>query len=263
MVFKSISLAVTALVLSNGLNAAVVNYDYVGRVTVMSGFGDFNGLNLGDYLTGSFSYDTDALPTTTEGFWSATYKLNSPQSLVTTVNNETYTYDSYTATVEDGPALPPVERDSFALETSPIVLLFDPRSSPLSSVSLDFQNTGNLFPLESISLPNNLNLTDFPLSSGLLSYLIGSFPVNPTDDFYWRTGPQTRHYVGASGENVIVQQDDPDYLEWLALGNETVGINKVHFQLTSLSVSAVPIPAAVWLFGSGLLGLIAVARRKA
>lgn len=28
-------------------------------------------------------------------------------------------------------------------------------------------------------------------------------------------------------------------------------------------VSAVPIPAAVWLFGSGLLGLVAVARRKA
>lgn len=30
----------------------------------------------------------------------------------------------------------------------------------------------------------------------------------------------------------------------------------------SMSVSQVPIPAAVWLFGSGLLGLIGVARRK-
>jgi len=27
--------------------------------------------------------------------------------------------------------------------------------------------------------------------------------------------------------------------------------------------SAIPIPASVWLFGSGLLGLIGVARRKA
>jgi hypothetical protein len=27
-------------------------------------------------------------------------------------------------------------------------------------------------------------------------------------------------------------------------------------------VSPVPIPAAVWLFGSGLLGLIGIARRK-
>jgi hypothetical protein len=29
-----------------------------------------------------------------------------------------------------------------------------------------------------------------------------------------------------------------------------------------MTPSAVPVPAAVWLFGSGLLGLIGVARRK-
>ena len=33
--------------------------------------------------------------------------------------------------------------------------------------------------------------------------------------------------------------------------------------LTAASVSAVPVPAAVWLFASGLVGLIGVARRKA
>ena len=32
--------------------------------------------------------------------------------------------------------------------------------------------------------------------------------------------------------------------------------------MMGLEVSAVPIPAAVWLFGSGLLGLIGIARRK-
>ena len=31
---------------------------------------------------------------------------------------------------------------------------------------------------------------------------------------------------------------------------------------TSLSTSAVPVPAAVWLFGSGLLGLVGISRRK-
>lgn len=31
----------------------------------------------------------------------------------------------------------------------------------------------------------------------------------------------------------------------------------------SMSIATVPVPAAVWLFGSGLLGLIGVARRKA
>ncbi|GMQ84123.1 MAG: hypothetical protein BMS9Abin06_0883 [Gammaproteobacteria bacterium] len=40
----------------------------------------------------------------------------------------------------------------------------------------------------------------------------------------------------------------------LPLGDNTGGI--------SLNVSAVPVPAAVWLFGSGLLGLVGVARRN-
>jgi hypothetical protein len=34
------------------------------------------------------------------------------------------------------------------------------------------------------------------------------------------------------------------------------------FRVSSLSYSVVPIPAAAWLFGSGLLGLIGISRRK-
>ena len=37
---------------------------------------------------------------------------------------------------------------------------------------------------------------------------------------------------------------------------------ELHLEGTVSSVSAVPVPAAVWLFGSGLLGLVGVARRK-
>jgi hypothetical protein len=33
-------------------------------------------------------------------------------------------------------------------------------------------------------------------------------------------------------------------------------------QLAAVDLTAVPVPAAVWLFGSGLLGLVGVARRK-
>jgi hypothetical protein len=58
-------------------------------------------------------------------------------------------------------------------------------------------------------------------------------------------------------------------------GNDTIGGDPMdngpftgfsaNFDITSVhvtSVSTVPVPAAVWLFGSGLLGLVGVARRK-
>jgi hypothetical protein len=68
----------------------------------------------------------------------------------------------------------------------------------------------------------------------------------------------------------------------LALVNLGGGINTASFQFTSPatltdlfttsttvtstsfsgSITAVPVPAAVWLFGSGLLGLVGIARRK-
>ena len=46
-------------------------------------------------------------------------------------------------------------------------------------------------------------------------------------------------------------------------GLTTVGDHTGFFDAISInSVAPVPVPAAVWLFGSGLLGLIGVARRK-
>jgi hypothetical protein len=41
------------------------------------------------------------------------------------------------------------------------------------------------------------------------------------------------------------------------IADESWGLNNVQVE-----VSAVPVPAAVWLFGSGLLGLIVIARKK-
>ncbi|WP_155325819.1 VPLPA-CTERM sorting domain-containing protein [Desulfosarcina ovata] len=38
--------------------------------------------------------------------------------------------------------------------------------------------------------------------------------------------------------------------------------NGTRIEIDNVSVSAVPVPAAVWLLGSGLIGLISVKRRK-
>ncbi|VAW51890.1 hypothetical protein MNBD_GAMMA05-1985 [hydrothermal vent metagenome] len=49
---------------------------------------------------------------------------------------------------------------------------------------------------------------------------------------------------------------------WLDNGNDDIG-KFDNVLVTGDVIPAVPVPAAVWLFGSGLLGLIGVARRKA
>jgi len=46
---------------------------------------------------------------------------------------------------------------------------------------------------------------------------------------------------------------------WQTGLNEDAGEN---YESATITVNAVPVPAAVWLFGSGLIGLVGVARRK-
>ncbi len=44
-------------------------------------------------------------------------------------------------------------------------------------------------------------------------------------------------------------------------GGSTVSNNQ-QFYINTLDVTAVPVPAAAWLFGSGLIGLVGIARRR-
>jgi len=48
-----------------------------------------------------------------------------------------------------------------------------------------------------------------------------------------------------------------------ALGNEAAAGADAGMALVAANSTVVPVPAAVWLFGSGLLGLVGIARRKA
>jgi hypothetical protein len=46
------------------------------------------------------------------------------------------------------------------------------------------------------------------------------------------------------------------------LGDVPRGESRIEFYLEGLNITPVPVPAAVWLFGSGLLALIGISRRK-
>jgi len=49
---------------------------------------------------------------------------------------------------------------------------------------------------------------------------------------------------------------------YLSLNDALDFTKKGKFETTGLAVTSVPVPAAAWLFGSGLIGLVGVSRRK-
>ena len=95
------------------------------------------------------------------------------------------------------------------------------------------------------------------LSSGLLAGLrVGTFMfVTGAADI----ATLTFTAVGAAGSSTLVTVADGAGLG----GGWSPAMDLYEAGTVNIAASAVPIPAAVWLFGSGLLGLIGIARRKA
>lgn len=68
--------------------------------------------------------------------------------------------------------------------------------------------------------------------------------------------------IGCGGNTMQVGQGGSTSLTYAGASSNGVAHNSVTSHTYFTSASAVPIPAAVWLFGSGLLGLVGIARRK-
>lgn len=127
-----------------------------------------------------------------------------------------------------------------------------------SGVVLSFLNFLNA-PLGSLSLVNATN----PASLGLSSVAVDSAQHNYTSIM--------SDFAAAAGLGVD-DQISKISLEFFATGDFSFGGNivpdgrsdaSVWFDNVSIGApSAVPVPAAVWLFSSGLLGLVGIARRK-
>lgn len=57
----------------------------------------------------------------------------------------------------------------------------------------------------------------------------------------------------------VIGMDDLFFGGWAGGGVQILGTN---YEPVTVSVNAVPVPAAAWLFASGLLGMVGVARRR-
>jgi hypothetical protein len=107
------------------------------------------------------------------------------------------------------------------------------------------QSTGGLFPLASAS----------ETSSGSVSLGAEQRYGFWTNTDFSALGTTAMQLFGFTGNGTTGK------LQSYILGTATLGANG-NLQITG-NQAAVPLPAAVWLFGSGLLGLFGVARRRA
>lgn len=112
------------------------------------------------------------------------------------------------------------------------------------------QSNGGLFPLLSSTETTAAAWTsDQAEVSATTKYgMIGAPDINNADGSAY----QLFGFTGNGGTNT---------LQSYILGTASLDVNG-NLTLTGNTTSAVPLPAAVWLFGSGLMGLVGVSRRR-
>ena len=106
-------------------------------------------------------------------------------------------------------------------------------------------------------------------SGNNLNIVAGSKSFTQVDDISYSadTSPALNFFDGAfAGFDYLAEFGVYGYFDSAGTsidsGDDNINTNYVTGTWTNYTVSSVPVPAAVWLFGSGLLGLVGVARRK-
>ena len=152
-----------------------------------------------------------------------------------------------------------------------------------SALAIINQTDGSSTPLGGPPLPRLFGL-DYNVADGFLYGITGSVPALEL----LKIDPATGNLVATVGLNSIQPLSGSTagtlMFDWLGmLWGTTNGDTKNLFQINPITgtvihyrdvttgfvpqgmgyINTIPVPAAVWLFGSGLIGLIGIARRKA
>jgi hypothetical protein len=67
--------------------------------------------------------------------------------------------------------------------------------------------------------------------------------------------------TGSGFLGVLSSFSSPSYTGYVKMGTEVPGGTQT-FGMDNVTYAIIPIPAAAWLFGSGVIGLIAFAKRR-
>lgn len=167
-----------------------------------------------------------------------------------------------------------------ALSTSGATALLFPVNANTSSAVLSTSGYGRLQQATTmdagntsagqIGLSGALRMRDPGLTTYLapfdlaVSKTAGQWKITSYDTGFGTVGLFTLTNVSESlnGNGELLLSGDLLWTAGLSYGGLLGGNGSTVLGSFSLAPSAVPVPAAVWLFGSGLLGLIGVARRK-
>ena len=163
---------------------------------------------------------------------------------------------------------------NFTTNGGGLIITYDPSVFTVNSAAISNPYWGPIFSNVDLSTPGEVNvmaahfLSNDPIGnpSGILtldvsinagaaagSYAFGILPWTNTDGSLDPAGYWT--YTASAATNVSYNYDI----------NGSSGLNGVPLYLygSNVNLSAVPLPAAAWLFGSGLFGMASVARRRA
>jgi|GEM_PF-3324891 len=175
--------------------------------------------------------------------------VNAASVQVTPATQDVATGSTFNLTVS-GTDLGAAVAGAFHLSWDPTVIQLQTTFAEVNT-----QITVNMpsFFLLGVSYTNDPTLNNIDISVGSLVGQVSDFA--PTGTFDIANLAFTAVGTGISPATLQIGNLAPN--GWVDAAN--VGLGETY---TSATVNVVPIPAAVWLFGSSLLGLVGVARRR-
>ena len=225
MKIKSILLVASVLTMSANINAATINFTgTLGFIEIDTGSTTYSGLAIGDSFSGSFTYGDSSAD-------ASSIVTNPPISA-----DYSFTGAPYGGAITGG-SITTIGTDS--------------------GVGIgDNDGMG-----DDTFIINNLYGSSIPYET--ISDTWGTYSSNGTQafgiDLY---SLDTSIFSGLNFQVLPLTLSNSDFALFYIEEVDTFG-NTTYLATGKLTaISAVPVPAAAWLFGSGLIGLIGLARRK-